>query len=43
MENPLDSIGKVEFIEFLFAKERKFVKHTFNQKVKNLKRKNYCY
>jgi hypothetical protein len=31
MENPLDSIGKVEFIEFLFAKERKFVKHTFNQ------------
>tara|TARA_R110000868_G_scaffold70031_1_gene206231 strand:- start:2105 stop:2380 length:276 start_codon:yes stop_codon:yes gene_type:complete len=31
MENPLDKIDKVNFIEFLFAKKRKFVKHTINE------------
>jgi hypothetical protein len=29
MLNPLDSIDKVKFIEFLFAKERNFIKHEF--------------
>jgi hypothetical protein len=31
MENPLDKIDKINFIEFLFAKKRKFVKHTINE------------
>ena len=31
MENPLDKIDKVNFIEFLFAKKRKFVKHKINE------------
>jgi hypothetical protein len=31
MENPLDKIDKVEFIEFLFAQKRKFIKHTINE------------
>jgi hypothetical protein len=29
MLNPLDSIDNVKFIEFLYAKERKFIKHEF--------------
>ena len=31
MENPLDAIDKIEFIEFLFAKKRNFIKHTINE------------
>jgi hypothetical protein len=29
MENPLDKINKVQFANFLFAKQRNFIKHQF--------------
>ena len=30
MVNPLDELSKVEFVEFLYAKKRKFIKHEYN-------------